>query len=121
MDECPRHICFENQLKHIIKKYPNSQKSIEKDIRLSLEKFSGDTIPGFALLVKKARIALKEYGIGKSNGLRLIYFVNKNTNKIIMVSIYSKAEYHKESDELRIIKNNLKLIIDDLSIKEKAQ
>ncbi len=112
LSEIDRPACFNHQLKKLIKKYKNSAKNINKDIDSIVKKpIQGDRIPRFGELhLRKLRIPLKEYKIGKSGGLRLIYLLNITENWIIMIAVYSKTDYKSEHSVQTMIKENLKSI-----------
>ena len=82
--------CFKNQLDKILKKYKNSAESIIGFIKsLAKNPSQGDRIPRFGVVhLRKLRVPLKKYRIGKSGGLRVIYMIGENCNTIFMVAIY---------------------------------
>jgi len=111
--ELERFPFFTSQLDHIIKKYPLSEKSIKKALSTIISNpSSGDRMPGFGVInVCKLRHGLKEYRVGKSGGLRIIYAVFNNINGIIFISVYHKAEYRHEKDVLAFVRESLKKIL----------
>lgn len=112
MNECDRPTCFHNQLKKILKKFPNSEKSISGHLDSLKNDPTGNVIPGFSpYVVKKTRLALVEYRISKRAGLRVVYFVREEKDEIMMISIYHKGAYKKESDIMTMLKENLKSIV----------
>lgn len=110
------HDCFSRQLKELLDTYSKSKKDIESDIAdIITTPIQGDRVPGFSTLhVRKTRLPLKEYDIGKRGGLRLVYMVNDELKWILMIAIYSKKGYKKESVVQRMVKDNLKSILSSL-------
>jgi mRNA-degrading endonuclease RelE of RelBE toxin-antitoxin system len=81
---------FEKSLKRLSKKYP-SLKADYLAFLLELEKnpLIGDEIfPN----CRKARIAIKSKGKGKSGGGRVIFYFEIVDDKIILLLIYDKSE-----------------------------
>lgn len=108
----PDPACFERQLKDIIKKFPKSENSIHESIEsLSENPMVGDHIPGLRPYhLRKLRLPLKEYGISKRRGLRVVFLI---INKIVLtVTIYYKGDYKSETDSVELIKKNLKEILE---------
>ncbi|MFQ5715373.1 MAG: type II toxin-antitoxin system RelE/ParE family toxin [Candidatus Scalinduaceae bacterium] len=110
--EISRPACFTHQLEKLIKKYKKSEKSIIKQIDSILNNpFQGNRIPGFGNAhMRKVRIPLKEYGIGRSGGIRIIYIVVEDNNKMLMVAIYTERDYKTENSVQSMIRQNLKSI-----------
>jgi len=106
---------FNARLKKIISKFPRSENRVKKEIAgLADDPNQGDPYPSFgAYSVRKMRIGLPEYNIGKSHGLRLIYLVVND--KIIPLHVYPKSQFRSESDVLKETKAALKEVLIDLS------
>ncbi len=104
---------FRSKLEAIFKKYPFAQKDIERLLaELISNPLVGDVIPGFSQnQVRKIRIPLKKYGIGKSKGLRLIFLVNPVGKKITKLHIYAKMQYKGEAEVIASVKNALKELL----------
>lgn len=93
---------FNDNVKYYIRKkhFITIQDDIE-DILDSLEKgiFLGDKIPGLILLdgksVYKARAGNSDTNVGKSNGYRIIYYVEEQDKIIFLVTIYYKKEKNR--------------------------
>lgn len=102
---------FRRDLKEIIKKFPRSERAITETIdHLAVFPDCGDRIPGFSPLhLYKARIPLKEYGIGKSGGLRIILLVR--AGRVLFVTMYFKGDYRSESAITAKVKTSLKEIL----------
>jgi mRNA-degrading endonuclease RelE of RelBE toxin-antitoxin system len=64
---------FQRQLKFVLKKYPLIRSGLDAYLKSMKNQLPGNRIPGHPNLVKD-RIALKPYRIGKSGGLRIIYY-----------------------------------------------
>ncbi len=108
---------FEHQLSNISKKYTNSTKSIEKQVnKLANNHGNGSRYPGFGdLEIRKTRLPLKAYGIGKSKGLRVITLYLPEKNIISPIVIYKKGKYGTENEVKELIRNTLKEILKELS------
>lgn len=69
-------------------------------------KFKGDIIPGLRLsngkYIYKARAANSNTHVGKSNGYRLIYFVEEDTKFIFLVTIYYKKDENRIPSDQQI-------------------
>jgi hypothetical protein len=110
---------FKKKLKACLKKYSKSVERITREIN-SINPQEGDTIPGLGLgievRVKKLRLELSEYKIGKSKGLRFIFMFVGVKNQIIPLTIYKKGTYKKENEKLKEIKLSLKEILKEISL-----
>jgi len=69
------------------------------------------------LILKKERIGLKAYKIGKSGGLRFIYLIIEEKRRLISLHIYNKG-YKQEHKKVKEIKSNLKKILKELKSNE---
>lgn len=115
--EPTRHECFTRQLDKLISKFKNSKKTIVKQIDSILKKplSASVRIPGFGELhMRKLRLGLKEYRIGKSGGIRIIYMIDVSNKWILMVSAYFKRDNKTEREIQSMIKENLKSILNSL-------
>ncbi|MGR3175211.1 MAG: hypothetical protein ACUZ8N_11530 [Candidatus Scalindua sp.] len=111
--ELDRPACFTNQLEKLIKKYKKSETALIKEVNSILKKplELGNRIPKFGSdHIRKLRIPLKEYNIGKSGGIRIIYLVDIDTEKVLMVAMYIKSDYKTETSTQSMIRKNLKSI-----------
>ena len=99
---------FVNAYEVIKKYYPNSIEQIEDEFaKLLLNPNCGALIRGFhPAQIRKLRIGLKKYQIGKSGGLRLIYLVV--ASNIIKLFIYSKRHYEGEEWVYKSVLKSLK-------------
>lgn len=72
-----RTSAFNKALNKALKNYPKSRPGVDKFIEEDLLKnpTQGDQYPGFGadLNVRKIRLAIREYKIGKRGGLRIIF------------------------------------------------
>lgn len=88
---------FDTSLKKLLRKYSKAKKNVV-DLISEVEKTPGigTSIPGYgtAFDIYKIRGALKSYSIGKSGGLRLIYFYDNQD--ILLLFIYAKREMNNE-------------------------
>lgn len=108
--------CFEKQLQKSIKKHQNSLSHVNKVITgLSTNQQQGDVYPGFSpLSVRKLRIGLPEYKIGKRGGLRLLYLSIPAKEKIVPLAIYRKKLFNNEQNVKKRIKEALKYLEKEL-------
>jgi len=102
-DENPPPNSFRKSLKEIFKKYPNSRNDIEAELdKLKKNPLKGEIIPGFtSYQLRKIRLPLKKYKIGKRKGLRVICLVNVQEKKITLLHIYSKMQYKNEEEVIK--------------------
>jgi len=113
---CP---VFKSILKNLLISFPNAEKNIVNTILSLKDDPRGNPYPGFQeFLVKKIRLSLKEYRIGKRKGLRFIYLLVNEKNMIIPLHIYKKGGYKKEDKVKKSIKENLKQILEELKLGE---
>ncbi|MEN8134141.1 MAG: hypothetical protein ABFS18_01215 [Thermodesulfobacteriota bacterium] len=114
--ELRRFRAFERQLHTIFKIFPNSQKHIENNIsKLSKKPRNGDRYPGFGELeIRKLRIPLKAYNIGKSKGLRIITIYVPEKNIIAPLVIYKKGNHGSEKDVKSLIMSTIKEVKEEL-------
>ena len=98
---------FCSTVKKALAPYRRSESSFQIALDEILENpQQGDVYPGISPACRKTRIALKEYNIGKSGGLRLIYMIGKNI--LVFICTYYKGQYKKESDIVQLIKCGIK-------------
>lgn len=107
---------FNKDMKYYIKKkkYKNITKDIEPILEsLSKGEFLGDEIADLKLgedKTYKVRIANSDTKSGKSNGYRLIYYVEVNDKIIFLVTIYHKKDDERiltDTEIVNIIKENI--------------
>lgn len=110
------HDCFSHQLNKITSKFSKSKTDIENEIKcIESTPLQGDRIREYGSLhLRKLRLPLKAYNIGKRGGLRVIYMIDEKNKWIMMVSIYSKRDNISEQDHVRNTKENLKSILSSL-------
>lgn len=113
-----RTATFNKLLKKILKPYPRSKQTIQKfiDDKLVLNPTQGDKYPGFGseIIVRKVRIGLSEYKIGKSNGLRLLYLLLVERQLIIPLTIYKKMGFKGEGEVKADVRKALKNVLMEL-------
>ena len=114
--------CFEKQLQKSIKKHQNSLSHVNKVITsLSTNQQQGDVYPGFSpLSVRKIRVGLPEYKIGKRSGLRLLYLNIPTKEKIVPLAIYRKKLFSNEQDVKKRISEALKTLEKELLNKKNS-
>ncbi len=81
---------FDNDVKHLRKKY----KEIKKDLMLFKEIVSSNPEAGKSLghSLYKLRLKNSSKNIGKSGGFRVIYYYVQSDKLIYVLSIYDKSE-----------------------------
>lgn len=106
---------FEAEFENVLKAYPHSFNRVKNEIlALRMRPTDGDAYPGFSpFQIRKLRLGLKAYNIGKSKGLRFIYLLIGERQCLIPIHIYKKGEYKKEYDVVQRIKANLKKILSE--------
>ncbi len=104
---------FERQLRKILKQFPKSAGSINSVIDELADNPNGDVYPGFyEFTIVKLRIQLKEYKIGKSSGLRLVYLLLEDKKNLIPLLVYHKPKFPTEHKVKEMIKEKLKEILE---------
>jgi mRNA-degrading endonuclease RelE of RelBE toxin-antitoxin system len=85
---------FEKSLKRLSKKYP----SLKVDYLEFLSELEKNPMIGIEIFpnCRKARIAIKSKGKGKSGGGRIIFYFEIVEDKIILLFIYDKSEKENE-------------------------
>ena len=91
------------------------------DIRAAIDALpdnpeAGDAYPGLkSMPVRKLRIALRAYNIGKSGGLRLIFAAHEEKRLVLPLHLYSKkGGYAGERKVVATIKERIKLALAEL-------
>jgi mRNA-degrading endonuclease RelE of RelBE toxin-antitoxin system len=81
---------FEKSLKRLNKKYP----SLKADYLVFLSELENNPMMGVEIFpnCRKARIAIRSKGKGKSGGGRIIFYFEIMEDKIILLFIYDKSE-----------------------------
>lgn len=84
---------FDRSIKKLFKKYPK----VKQDCLKLLEKleqgiFDDDKIQGFSGNIFKVRIGSTDQKKGKSGGFRVIYYVVTKNKKVVLLTIYAKAQ-----------------------------
>ena len=83
---------FKRNLKQLIKKYPHIRQDIEPIIQtLQQGELLGDKIQDCGCVVYKVRVKNSDIKKGKSAGYRVIYYLQTET-EIILITIYSKSD-----------------------------
>ena len=98
---------FEKSLKRLSKKY----KSLKDDYLTFLSELEKNPMMGNEIFpnCRKARIAIKSKGKGKSGGGRVIFYFKIIEDRIILLFIYDKSEM--ENVQTAFIEQILKTII----------
>ena len=81
---------FEKSLKRLSKKYP----SLKADYLAFLNELENNPMMGDEIFpgCRKARIAIKSKGKGKSGGGRIIFYFEIDGDRIVLLFIYDKRE-----------------------------
>jgi mRNA-degrading endonuclease RelE of RelBE toxin-antitoxin system len=81
---------FGKALKHLSKKYP----SLKADYISFLSELEQNPLLGVEIFpnCRKARIAIKSKGKGKSGGGRIIFYFEIINDRIVLLFIYDKSE-----------------------------
>ncbi len=98
---------FEKSLKRLSKKY----KSLKEDYSHFLDELEKNPFMGDEIVAncRKARIAIKSKGKGKSGGGRIIFYFEIVNDRVILLFMYDKNEMENVNDEfIRQILNNSK-------------
>ncbi|WP_243018434.1 MULTISPECIES: type II toxin-antitoxin system RelE/ParE family toxin [Candidatus Cardinium] len=97
---------FNNEIKHLIKKYPSLKEDIIKLI-ITLKKNPAQGIP-LGNNIYKVRLSVTSKGKGKSGGIRIMTLVQTGENRLILFFIYNKGNRDSLS------KKEIKELIKDL-------
>ena len=81
---------FEKALKRLSKKYP----SLKTDYLIFLKELEQNPTMGDEIFpnCRKARIAIKSKGKGKSGGVRIIFYFEILRDRVILLFVYDKSE-----------------------------
>ena len=96
---------FKRQLKRLSRKYRRIRSDLQPFIeQLQAGKTPGDQIQGTGHTVYKVRLANSDAQRGKSGGYRVIYYL-KRQDDILLITLYSKTEQAdiETDDVIRII------------------
>ncbi len=95
---------FQRNLRLLSKRYRNIRSDIQSVIeQLHRGELPGDAVAGVEYTIFKVRIKNQDAQRGKSGGYRIIYYV-QTSNKIILVTIYSKSDQEDvAAEEIRDI------------------
>ena len=111
---------FDAAFDRALKSYPLSVTATQSAIdSLPDNPDCGDLYPGLKVQVRKLRLPLKAYRIGKSKGLRLIYMVLPDKQCLLPVYIYKKGHPQQESDVRDNIRVALRAILTELETETK--
>ena len=84
---------FDKAVKRLAKKYRRIKKDLLVLVKsLSKNPFIGVPITGFADQVWKVRMASRDIQAGKRGGYRVIYAINRDTEKCYLMYIYAKSK-----------------------------
>ena len=98
---------FEKSLKRLSKKYP----SLKSDYLAFLRELEKNPTMGDEIFpnCRKARVAIKSKGKGKSGGARVVFYFEIVEDKIILLFIYDKSEM--ENVQTAFIEQILQMIL----------
>lgn len=84
---------FRKQLRRLGRKYPSAPDEVDSLINLlERDERPGDKIPDVGYDVYKVRLANPSAGCGKSGGFRVICYLRRDDD-VLLLSIYSKFQY----------------------------
>ena len=84
---------FKRNLRALAKKYRHIRSDVQPIIdQLQAGDFAGDQVPGTSYTIYKLRVRNSDLRKGKRAGYRLIYYLQTQT-QVILVTIYSKTEH----------------------------
>ena len=108
---------FNKQLESIKSKFKKSADHITKTIEaLEGNPLVGDRMPGYGEFhLRKLRIGLPQYNIGKRGGLRLCFIYKVETGKITPFRIYFKGDKKELKPEKKHMLKHLKACIKELN------
>jgi hypothetical protein len=110
---------FDKLFNKVLKPWPKSWQQVREFIAHFLPENPGpgDKYPGFGpdTDVRKIRIGLDHYRIGKRNGLRLIYLHLPQKDRIVPLFIYKKASIKAEQRIKAETARMLKIILLEIS------
>jgi hypothetical protein len=114
--EIRRFPAFDNLLQEILKTYPLAGPEVNRCLDgLAVYHLQGDVYPGFGgLQVRKLRLPLKAYGIGKSKGLRLLYLVAPEKRQIVPLMVYKKGEFASEGKVVKAAGKLLSVLLSEI-------
>ena len=109
---CPTFI---TSLKQLFRKYPKCQGEVLDVILQQKVAPGGDFYPGFNRhIIRKLRIGLPSYRLGKRSGARFVYLLLKEKALIIPIIIYKKGRLGKEKKVIKKIKATLPALLTEL-------
>ena len=83
---------FKRNLRALAKKYRHIRSDVQPIIdQLQAGDFAGNQVPGTSYTIYKLRVRNSDLRKGKRAGYRLIYYLQTQT-QVILVTIYSKTE-----------------------------
>lgn len=106
---------FPRLLRTLLKKYPRCEKFLESSLsELASKPQQGDLVPGMGDVgLRKLRLPLEGYDIGKSGGIRIFWIAPPDSDKLVFVAVYTKKDHKHEHDRLKLVRQALKELLDD--------
>ncbi len=113
---------FRKQLDKIAKRYPKDKgflNNLLKDVSSS-PLSSGVRMKGFDCHIRKINLGFPQHNVSSQKGARILYLVKialqtKDTQGVIFISIYMKADYNSETKERNYVKEKLREIIREIN------
>jgi len=95
---------FKRALQRLSKKYRNIRSDLKPIFEdLTAGQTPGDQVPGVGATVYKVRAANRDAQVGKSGGYRVIYYLQTDEQRVMLI-VYSKTEREDiPADELKAI------------------
>lgn len=110
-----RATCFNKQYDYLFSgKFHKSKTESDKIIASIISNpIQGVRVPGLGqnTHIRKLRLGLKEYRTSKRDGLRLLWMLNEEKQRVVFIAIYYKCDYKHEQIIQTMIKENLKAIL----------
>lgn len=83
---------FKRQLRDLAKRYRNIRSDLQPVLdQLMAGQTLGDQVPGTGYAIYKVRMVNRDAKRGKSGGYRVIYYLQTDSNRLL-VTIYSKSD-----------------------------
>ncbi|GEB79237.1 hypothetical protein DDE01_06520 [Desulfovibrio desulfuricans] len=101
-----------------LKPYQLSQQATHTAINSLAEgEPQGDVYPGITPALRKVRLPLSEYKIGKSGGLRLLFMISEKL--FLPVFLYFKGQFAHEHEIKKAVREQLKKVLAEMSASSK--
>jgi len=108
---------FAASKKRALKKFPDCNGDVDAFVDgLCQNPDQGDVFPSFQrITIRKVRLPLKAYGIGKSGGLRLLFFVYPDKMKLVPLFLYVKGQFADEKKVRQAANKTIQNVVKELN------